>query len=133
MLYDRAGTGWSDEIELPRTATEDADELRSLLRAVGVPVPYLLVGHSLGGAYVRRFAQLFPDEVAGLLLLEPSHEDWDAYLPEQLQPRKRRGVGATVAQRSRRWRWRRDCRRTGRWRASRRPNRASPWGVLRIA
>ncbi|MGP8296511.1 alpha/beta fold hydrolase [Streptomyces inhibens] len=76
MLYDRAGTGWSDEVELPRTATEVADELRNLLRAVGVPAPYLLVGHSLGGAYVRRFAQLFPDEVAGLLLLEPSHEDW---------------------------------------------------------
>ncbi|MFE0380860.1 alpha/beta fold hydrolase [Streptomyces inhibens] len=91
VLYDRAGTGWSDEVELPRTATEVADELRSLLRAVGVPAPYLLVGHSLGGAYARRFAQLFPDEVAGLLLLEPSHDDWDAYMPEQLQLRKHMG------------------------------------------
>jgi len=42
-----------------------------------VSAPYLLVGHSLGGAYVQRYAQRFPDEAAGLLLLDPAHEDWD--------------------------------------------------------
>jgi pimeloyl-ACP methyl ester carboxylesterase len=85
VLYDRAGTGWSDQVDLPRTATAVAGELRSLLRAAGVPVPYLLVGHSLGGAYVRRYAQRFPDEVAGLLLLDPAHEDYPAYMPERVR------------------------------------------------
>jgi pimeloyl-ACP methyl ester carboxylesterase len=84
VLYDRGGTGWSDEAGLPRSAAEVATELHDLLRAAGLPGPYLLAGHSLGGAYVRRFAQLFPAEVAGLLLLESFYEDTDAYLPERL-------------------------------------------------
>jgi pimeloyl-ACP methyl ester carboxylesterase len=77
VVYDRAGTGWSEDCALPRSAREVAEELRGLLRAAQVDGPYILVGHSLGGAYVRRFAQLFPGEVAGLLFLDPSHE---AYL-----------------------------------------------------
>lgn len=85
VLYDRAGTGWSDDIELPRSADEVTDELHGLLQSVGVLAPYLLVGHSLGGVYVQRYAQRFPDEVAGLLLLDPAHEDWDLYMPEDLQ------------------------------------------------
>jgi len=60
------------------------DELRELLRTAGVPAPYLLVGHSLGGLYARHYAQRFPDEVAALLLLDPAHEDYDAYMPQQL-------------------------------------------------
>ncbi|WP_328382168.1 alpha/beta hydrolase [Streptomyces sp. NBC_00400] len=75
VLYDRAGTGWSEEVELPRSAAEVTGELRDLLRAAGVPTPYVLVGHSLGGAYARHYTQRFPDEVAGLLLLDPFHED----------------------------------------------------------
>ncbi len=83
VLYDRAGTGWSDQVELPRTAAAVADELRGLLRAAGVPPPYLLVGHSLGGIYMRRYAQRFPDEVAGLLFLDPAHEEYPAHMPKQ--------------------------------------------------
>ena len=82
MLYDRAGTGWSDRVELPRSSAEVTDELRNLLRAAGVPAPYLLVGHSLGGLYARHYAQRFPGEVAGLLLLDPAHEDYNAYMPQ---------------------------------------------------
>jgi pimeloyl-ACP methyl ester carboxylesterase len=67
VLYDRAGTGWSDHVPLPRSATEVTDELRLLLRVAGVPAPYVFVGHSLGGIYARRFAQRFPADVAGLL------------------------------------------------------------------
>ena len=85
VLYDRAGTGWSDDTHLPRSADEVTDELRALLRVVEIPAPYLLIGHSLGGVYVQRFAQRFPREVAGLLLLDPAHEDWDLYQPEYLQ------------------------------------------------
>ena len=83
VLYDRAGTGWSGQVELPRTAAEVADELRNLLHAAGVPAPFLLVGHSLGGFYVRRYAQRFPDDVAGLLFLDPAHEDYPAHTPKQ--------------------------------------------------
>jgi len=91
VIYDRAGTGWSDPVKLPRSAREVTDELRSLLHTAGVPAPYLLVGHSLGGVYARRYAQRFSDEVAGMLLLEPAHEDFltntprlkKRYLPEQ--------------------------------------------------
>jgi pimeloyl-ACP methyl ester carboxylesterase len=84
VLYDRGGTGWSGPAELPRTAAEVATELRDLLRAAGVPGPYLLAAHSLGGAYARRFAQLFPGKVAGLLALDSFYEDTDEYLPEHL-------------------------------------------------
>src|SRR6516225_8053876 len=66
VLYDRAGTGWSDHVQLPRSATEVTDELRILLRVADVPAPYVFVGHSLGGIYARRFAQRFPADVAGL-------------------------------------------------------------------
>ena len=49
-----------------------------------MPGPYLLVGHSLGGFYARHYAHRFPAEVAGLVLLDPAHEDYDAYMPREL-------------------------------------------------
>ncbi|MDQ0166906.1 alpha/beta fold hydrolase [Bacillus horti] len=82
VIYDRAGTGWSDQVKLPRSALEVTDELRSLLRTAGVPAPYIFVGHSLGGIYAQRYAQRFPDEVAGMLLLEPPHEDFLSHTPK---------------------------------------------------
>src|SRR5262245_34908685 len=81
VLYDRAGTGWSDHVPLPRSAIVVTDELRLLLRLAGVPAPYVFVGHSLGGIYARRFAQRFPAEVAGLLFMDPGHEDYTTKLP----------------------------------------------------
>jgi pimeloyl-ACP methyl ester carboxylesterase len=84
VLYDRGGTGWSARVDLARSSAEVTDELRSLLRAAGIPAPYLLVGHSLGGLYARHFAQRFPDETAALLQLDPAHEDYDAYMPPEL-------------------------------------------------
>jgi pimeloyl-ACP methyl ester carboxylesterase len=91
VLYDRAGTGWSDEVALPRSAGEVAGELRTLLRAASVPPPYLLVGHSLGGAYARRYAQRYPDEVAGVLFLDPYTEGYLALSPK-------RTIGGTLWQ-----------------------------------
>ncbi len=85
VVYDRGGTGWSDPVPLPRTATEVVNELRGVLRAASVPAPYLFVGHSLGGLYARRFAQLWPTEVSGLLLLDPAHEDYSANTPESVR------------------------------------------------
>jgi pimeloyl-ACP methyl ester carboxylesterase len=83
VLYDRGGTGWSDPAELPRTPTEVTDELHDLLAVAAVEGPYVLVGHSLGAFYARRYAQRFPAEVAGLLLLDPGHEDLFAHLPPE--------------------------------------------------
>ncbi|MGY0021258.1 alpha/beta fold hydrolase [Streptomyces sp. cg35] len=84
VLYDRAGTGWSDGADaLPRTAADVVAELRALLRTAGVPGPYLLVGHSLGGAYARHYARTHPADVAGLLLLDPFHEDLGRRVPQE--------------------------------------------------
>ena len=52
---------------------------------MGAAPPYLLVGHSLGGAFARHFAQRFPAEVAGLLLLDPAHEELDAHYPQEVR------------------------------------------------
>ncbi|MEU8889458.1 alpha/beta hydrolase [Streptomyces sp. NPDC048442] len=81
VLYDRGGTGFSDAVPLPRTAAAVATELRELLRAQDVAGPYVLVAHSLGGFYAHRFAQLYPQDVAGLVWLDAFHRDWDAFMP----------------------------------------------------
>ncbi|WP_238011167.1 alpha/beta hydrolase [Dactylosporangium sp. AC04546] len=82
VLYDRGGTGWSDPVPLPRSAEAVARELRTALEPV--PGPYVLAGHSLGAFYARRFAQLFPADVAGLVLIDPGHEDILDFLPARL-------------------------------------------------
>jgi pimeloyl-ACP methyl ester carboxylesterase len=73
--YDRAGHGWSDRGPKPRTSQRLADELHSLLWNAGIDGPYVLVGHSYGGQIVRIFAVRYPDEVAGLVLVDSSHEN----------------------------------------------------------
>ena len=75
-LYDRAGIGWSDPPpQGKRTFTTMADELHDLLEAAGVPGPYLLVGHSIGGIIGRQLASRYPGDVCGLVLIDSSHED----------------------------------------------------------
>jgi len=73
--YDRAGLGWSGPDSTPKTATQAARRLRALLQKAGVLPPFVLVGHSMGGLLVRVFAGLFPDEVAGMVLLDAVHPD----------------------------------------------------------
>ncbi len=68
--YDRAGMGWSEPGPLPRTAERFADELHTLLQRAGIPGPYVLVGHSLGGLTARLFAHAYPAEVAGVVLID---------------------------------------------------------------
>ncbi|MBO2453870.1 alpha/beta hydrolase [Actinomadura barringtoniae] len=87
VIYDRAGTGWSERVDLPRTSTQATDELRAMLGVMDVPGPYVLVGHSLGGLYARHYAQRFPSEVSGLVMLDPAHEDYQAYMPKELVER----------------------------------------------
>jgi pimeloyl-ACP methyl ester carboxylesterase len=75
--YDRAGFGWSDAGPMPRTAGRIAAELHALLRAAEVPPPYVLVGHSFGGLSIRAYASSYPEDVAGLVFVDPAHpEDW---------------------------------------------------------
>lgn len=73
-LYDRAGSGWSDPAQDSRGAAEIVTDLHDALRLAGVSAPYLFVGHSFGGLLVRAFAQNFPGEVVGLVLIDPSAE-----------------------------------------------------------
>jgi pimeloyl-ACP methyl ester carboxylesterase len=74
VLYDRAGSGWSDPVPGSRSTREIVTDLHDALGLAGIEGPYLLVGHSLGGLLVRAFAQRFPDEVVGLVLIDPSVE-----------------------------------------------------------
>jgi pimeloyl-ACP methyl ester carboxylesterase len=73
--YDRAGYGWSDPGPTPRDARQVAHELHTLLEQAAIASPYVLVGHSIGGMYVRVYAAQYPDEVAGLVLVDSSHPD----------------------------------------------------------
>jgi pimeloyl-ACP methyl ester carboxylesterase len=68
--YDRAGNGWSDPGPLPRNAVQYAKELHILLHEGNIPGPYVLVGHSLGGLSVRVFTDMYPLEVAGVVLID---------------------------------------------------------------
>jgi len=72
--YDRAGLGFSDASDRPGTSTNAADDLHALLQAADVQPPYVLVGHSLGGLYARLYASRFPQEVVGLVLVDPVSE-----------------------------------------------------------
>ncbi|MEV4106639.1 alpha/beta hydrolase [Nonomuraea sp. NPDC049695] len=98
VIFDRAGTGWSDPTTLPRSAAEAADELLGLLRAADVPGPYVLVGHSLGGLHARRFAQRHPDQVAGLVALDVFYEKWDEYVPEPFRLTQAQAMNETVTE-----------------------------------
>jgi pimeloyl-ACP methyl ester carboxylesterase len=68
--YDRAGQGWSDPPASPQDGVAVATDLHTLLDHAQIPGPYVLVGHSTGGAYIRVFAARYPDQVAGMVLLD---------------------------------------------------------------
>lgn len=75
-VYDRAEVGWSDPPpRWRRTPDLMAADLHALLAAAGVPPPYIVVGHSVGGIVARRFYAQRPDLVAGMVLVESSHEE----------------------------------------------------------
>ncbi len=73
--YDRAGYGWSESGREPRTISKITGELRELLRVACVDPPYVLAGHSFGGLVVQLYASRFPDEVAGMVLVDSAHPD----------------------------------------------------------
>jgi pimeloyl-ACP methyl ester carboxylesterase len=75
--YDRAGAGFSGPGPMPRTVERIATELHTALRAGGIPGPYIVVGSAFGGYPVRAFADLFPADVAGLVLVDGDAGDVD--------------------------------------------------------
>ncbi len=88
VTYDRAGYGWSDGAGLRRTTGVDvADDLITMLEEADIPGPYVIVGHSLGGLYARTFATRNPDQTAGLVLVDASHEDAMDRLRAHLWPK----------------------------------------------
>lgn len=74
-LHDRPGFGWSDSIKERMTGREYAEQLHQLMRTAGEEPPYLFVGHSLGAYIGRIYQNLYPNEIAGILLVDPGHED----------------------------------------------------------
>ena len=73
--YDRAGYGWSDIGPSPRVAGNIVHELNALLQAAAIEPPYILVGHSFGGLMMQLYANRYPAEVAGMVLVDSSHPD----------------------------------------------------------
>jgi len=77
FAYDRAGYGDAASVEGTRDPCTIARELHALLQQQKIAAPYLLVGHSIGGLYQYVYARLYPAEVAGMVLLDPTHpEHW---------------------------------------------------------
>jgi pimeloyl-ACP methyl ester carboxylesterase len=83
--YDRAGLGFSDYSRHPSTSRYFAQELHTLLHNAGIPAPYVLVGHSMGGFDVRLYASLYGREVAGMVLVDSSHPEQQKRLPPALK------------------------------------------------
>jgi pimeloyl-ACP methyl ester carboxylesterase len=99
--YDRPGTildldqrSRSDPVPMPRTAADIVADLHALLTTAAIPGPYVLAGHSFGGLVVRLYAATYPDEVAGLVLVDAVHEVY----PHD-SPGPRSGVGVAAFQR----------------------------------
>ena len=80
VSYDRAGSGLSAPGPKPRDARQAARDLHTALQNAHLPPPYLLVGHSFGGPLNRVFAAMYPDDVCGMVLVDPTQEEaiwWD--------------------------------------------------------
>jgi pimeloyl-ACP methyl ester carboxylesterase len=69
--YDRAGLGFSGRVTGPRTVEQMISDLRNLLAKAEIPPPYILVGHSFGGLLIRAYSNVYPEEVAGLVFVDP--------------------------------------------------------------
>jgi pimeloyl-ACP methyl ester carboxylesterase len=96
VSYDRAGLGQSDPGPKPRSAKQIATELHVALEKAGIKPPYVMVGHSFGGIYVRVFADMYPNEVAGMVLIDPSQESFNDWLSKN-QPDRLKAQESNIA------------------------------------
>ncbi len=76
IAYDRAGYGQSEPSNQPRDGLRIVMELRAMLQTEGIEPPYVLVGHSLGGTYMKLYAKTYPREVAGMVLVDARHAEF---------------------------------------------------------
>lgn len=107
VTYNRAPYGASSPARDGRRPREIADDLDGVLKALGVAGPLVLVGHSIGGIYLRTYAALHMDRIAGMVLVDSSHETQRKIIPRYLSPRDRVLAALTLPQmivRSRKWR-----------------------------
>ena len=80
--YDRSGLGWSSPCRTARTPGNIVVELHAMLQRAGIKPPYILVGHSFGGMVMRRYAQMYPEDVLSVLLVDPMRcEEWPPLNP----------------------------------------------------
>ncbi len=86
VSYDRAGLGQSDKSPNKRTTLNQVHELHALLQKANIDGPYVLVAHSLGGFNARLFASEYPDEVAGIVFVDCSHEEQNNILLSNFTP-----------------------------------------------
>lgn len=93
-VYDRPGRGWSDPVSIAQDGGAVAADLHTLLIRASVPGPFVLVGHSSGAQYVRIFGGRYPDQVAGMVLLNGQTADAFEGLPSSV-PSYLRGVSDT--------------------------------------
>ncbi|TWT00137.1 alpha/beta fold hydrolase [Planomicrobium sp. CPCC 101079] len=89
IIYDRSGLGRSSYDGRPRHSQQNVENLRALLQKAEVKPPYVLVGHSFGGVNVRLYASTYPDEIAGLILLDSCHEDQNRLIAPLFSPQIR--------------------------------------------
>jgi pimeloyl-ACP methyl ester carboxylesterase len=80
--YDRAGQAWSDSAPGPKDGVQVATDLHILLSRAGEPGPYVLAGHSVGGTYAMVYAAEYPDDIAGLVLLDSASPQQFTTLPD---------------------------------------------------
>ena len=84
VSYDRLGMGASEATGKPRTYEQIATELHEMLEQAKISAPYILVGHSMGGALIRAFEKLYQDETIGLVLLDPFNEFETSGMPKEI-------------------------------------------------
>lgn len=96
-LYDRPGDGETEPPESPRTAAGDAADLHELLDVIGIPTPVVLVAHSYGGLISLIDAATYPDDVAGMVLIDASHPEQEDRTNVLLTDEQRAIVAAEFA------------------------------------
>ncbi len=94
--YNRAGYDPSDSGPEPRDSRQIATEMHALLHNAGFPPPYVLVGHSFGGANIRMFAAMYPGEVAALVFIDPAHEDYKTVNDTDIRSAESRGLASNI-------------------------------------
>ena len=94
--YDRAGHAWSDLGPRPRTMKQIASELHTALATLHIKPPYVLAGQSFGGLLIRTFANQYPKDVAGMVLVDSTHEDTKLSLNGKIQRMRELSQGRVI-------------------------------------